>query len=124
MDPTAHLNSISFIFTRATTDILNGEVVGPLDDGIRISGFASDPGVSFFNEEDPVGTLNNVNGVEGVSFAGDTLNIDHTWRGGEITVFEFSSPAAPRRRVPLHTDARQLRPGLHGRPPRLRRERR
>lgn len=94
LDASAVLNSLSFIFTRATTELSSGNPVGPLDDGIRISGFASDPGVFYFSEDNPAGTLNNISEVEGVSFSGDTLNIDHAWRGGAITVFEFANPAS------------------------------
>lgn len=104
--PQAYLNSLSFIFTRATTQL----PAGPAEDGIRISGFAADPGVSYYSEEDPVGTLNNVSGVEGVSFSGDTLNIDHAWRGGAVTVFEFANLSATLGRTLTLTVADQDEP--------------
>lgn len=95
-DASVGLTSISFIFTRATTEILNGNVVGPAEDGIRISGFLADPGVSYFSEDNPGGTLNNISEVESVTYdaLSGTLNIDHAWRGGAVTVFEFSNLAA------------------------------
>ncbi|MEM6748841.1 MAG: dockerin type I domain-containing protein [Planctomycetota bacterium] len=100
-DPTVGLTSLSFIFTRATTEILDDVVVGPLEDGIRISGFLSDPGAVYFDGSGdpllpPSATFNNLSEVESVSYDAltGTLNIDHAWRGGAITTFQFENVAA------------------------------
>jgi hypothetical protein len=91
LDPDVVLNSLSFIWTRAT-----GDSPTDLDEGIRISGFLSDPLVSYYSEDNPVGTLNNLSGVNVVGYSAGTLVLNHSWRGGAVTVFEFGNPAASR----------------------------
>lgn len=90
LSPTAYSTSLSFIYTRATSALPNG----PADDGIRISGFLSDPLVSHYSEDNPAGTLNNLSEVEGVTYQSGVLAINHAWRGGAVTVFEFGNPLA------------------------------
>lgn len=90
LSPNVVLNSLSFIWTRAT-----GDNAADLDEGIRISGFLSDPLVKFYSADNPVGTLNNLPGeVSVVGYSAGTLVLNHAWRGGAITVFEFDNPAA------------------------------
>ena len=90
LSPTAYSTSLSFIYTRATSALPDG----PADDGVRISGFLSDPLVSYYSEDNPAGTLNNLSEVEGVSYESGVLTIGHAWRGGAVTVFEFGNPLA------------------------------
>lgn len=91
LDPDVVLNSLSFIWTRAT-----GDSPTDLDEGIRISGFLSDPLVSYYSEDNPVGTLNNLSEVNVVGYSAGTLVLNHGWRGGAVTVFEFGNTAATR----------------------------
>lgn len=89
LDPDAALDSISLIFSRASGP-------GTIGDGFVVSGFAADPGTSYFSADNPAGTLNNLGAVTELDFTGDTVSADHFWRGGAVTVFAFSNPSASR----------------------------
>jgi hypothetical protein len=97
-DATVGLTRFDTIWTRATTewDLLGENQIGPLDDGIRISGFTSDPGLNYYDPEDPGNTLNNVWNVEQGSYDAltGTVNIDAGWDSGWVTAYHFTNPAA------------------------------
>lgn len=76
----AVLSSIGFIFTRAN---------GPLPtDGIVISGFASDPGVTL----DPAAAAAGV----AATYNSGTVYVNHGWRGGAVSMVSFANAAASR----------------------------
>jgi hypothetical protein len=75
LDATVGLSQITFQFTR---------VNGPLPtDGVQISGFTSDPGVSFSG------------GTGSVSYDGSgSVFVNHPWNGATVTTVDFSSLGA------------------------------